>query len=143
MPHTMGRPTPPKPAAQPFSLYSHAIAPAAGSGAFERALLAALRLRRPQVLERLLEQAGANAFAQALQDLTARQMVDAVSLLPREQQTLVCAHLPPTVRRQWQPPVADGRHVAARHERRPLHWTWPWRAERGAPRKPAAPSALA
>jgi len=81
--------------------YSHAIAPAAGSGTLERALLAALRLRRPHVLERLAEQAGARAFARALAALSPRQMVDALSLLPTTQRAAVCAQLPPMARRHW------------------------------------------
>ncbi|WP_313069597.1 hypothetical protein [Melaminivora sp.] len=87
--------------------YSHAIAPAAGSGALERALLAALRLRRPQVLERLVEQAGAGACAQALSRLSPRQMVDALSLLPEAQRTAVYARLSPSARRRWRALAAE------------------------------------
>ncbi|WP_227001371.1 hypothetical protein [Pulveribacter suum] len=141
--HSTGRRRTARP--QPEVLkYSHAIAPAAGSGALERALLAALRLRRPQVLERLAEQAGALAFASALAALSTRQMVDALLLLPGAQRAAVCAQLPPVARRRWhalaaqeettedrQQPAAAvpaPAHAGAARARLPrgLKLAWPW-----------------
>lgn len=154
--HSTGRRRSTRP--QPEVLkYSHAIAPAAGSGALERALLAALRLRRPQVLERLAEQAGARAFARALAALSTRQMVDALSLLPVAQRAAVCAQLPPAARRRWhalavateedepqQPSatVAGPAHTAAPGLLpRGLTLAWPWRRGRQATGASAAAAA--
>jgi len=113
--------------------YSHAIAPAAGSGTLERALLAALRLRRPHVLERLAEQAGARAFARALAALSTRQMVDALSLLPTTQRAAVCAQLPPMARRRWQALATTTEKDEPQH---------PSITTRGQARTAAAPSLL-
>ena len=142
MPHPAGQRRPPRQSADHrFSRYSHAIAPAAGSGALERAMLAALRLRRPQVLGRLAEQMGAQAFAEAMAALSARQMVDALSLLPGPQRAAVWAHLPPAARKRWrtlaavdnqrgESPQGGGEAPAKRRSLLPRApaWIWPWRA---------------
>lgn len=80
---------------------THAIAPAAAACALERALLAALGQRRPHLLNHLVDQAGPQAFAQALATLDARQMMDALCLLADAPRAAVCAHLPPSARRRW------------------------------------------
>ncbi|PWW45658.1 hypothetical protein DFR36_106148 [Melaminivora alkalimesophila] len=100
MQHRMGRPALHRQAALDRQ-FTHAIAPTPGGGALLRATLAALRLHRPQVLERLVEQAGAREFAKVLARLSARQMVDALTLLPSGQRAAVCAALSPAARRKW------------------------------------------
>ncbi len=113
--------------------YSHAIPAAAAAGsALQRALLAALRLRRPQLLERLAQQSGAQDFAQALAALSTRQMADALSLLPPAQRAAVCAQLPPAMRRHWQALAAGGLaetppRTAAPPRLLPRRLAWPWR----------------
>ncbi len=141
--HSTGRRTPRQPADHRFSRYSHAIAPAAGSGALERAVLAALRQRRPQVLGRLAKQLGAQAFAQALAGLSTPQMVDALSLLPQPERAAVWAHMPPAARMRWRALAVVASQVdeqpqgeqapAARRGLLPRApaWIWPWRATRG------------
>lgn len=86
---------------------THAIAPATAACALERALLAALGQRRPHLLNHLVDQAGPQAFAQALATLEARQMVEALCLLADAPRASVCAHLPPSARRRW--PTAQAR----------------------------------
>lgn len=100
MPHSTGRRASHQ-RADHRRLPSHAIIPSSGSSALERAILAALRQRRPQVLERLAEQAGAGAFARVLMRLSTRQMMDALSLLPPRQRGAVWARLSPAARRRW------------------------------------------
>lgn len=100
MPHSTGRRASHQ-RADHRRLPSHAIIPSSGSSALERAILAALRQRRPQVLERLAEQAGAGAFARVLMRLSTRQMMDALSLLPHRQRGAVWARLSPAARRRW------------------------------------------
>ncbi len=86
---------------------THAIAPATAACALLRALLAALGQRRPHLLNHLVDQAGPQAFAQALATLEARQMVEALCLLADAPRASVCAHLPPSARRRW--PTAQAR----------------------------------
>jgi len=85
-----------------FDVSAHAIAPPPGSDALARALLAALRLRRPQLLQHLLEEAGAPAFARAVAAWSPLQLADALSLLPAAQRRAVVQALPALARRRWQ-----------------------------------------
>lgn len=127
--------------------YSHAIPAAAAAGsALQRALLAALRLRRPQLLERLAQQSGAQDFAQALAALSTRQMADALSLLPPAQRAAVCAQLPRPcggTGRRWPPAALPRPRPAQRRRRACCPGAWPGPGACAHPgTRPAAPARL-
>jgi len=78
------------------------------ASAHERALLAALQHRRPLLLERLLNQVGAPAFAHMLGQLPTPHRMQTLHLLPDASRAAVCAQLSTSAGNDW--------------AQRPQHW---------------------